>query len=172
MKFVFIIGIARTGSKVYMNIITNHSDINILSEMHYLAPRWIRKDFVHNYNQDNKKPKEKKIEDLIELIYSGKLNGTFWTTEKWDVIGTPNNITAIDPDQLRKSFAESNLSYKEIFETVIKTHTVARNKKIGGAKFPVDISCVPTLMKWFPDAQYIHIIRDPRAIFQQTLVDR
>ena len=45
MDFVFIIGIARTGSKIYKNMLNKYSEINILNELHFLSPKWIRKDF-------------------------------------------------------------------------------------------------------------------------------
>lgn len=166
MEFVFIIGIARTGSKIYKNILNEHSEINILNELHFLAPRWIRKDFRYyfkryfgNINSKND------VSKLIDIMYSGKLNGSFWTTKSWNVKGVQNSIIGVDKNTLKRELLNSNYSYKEIFKILVEQHTIARNKNRGGAKFPVDISFVPTLMGWFPESKVIHIIRDPRAIY-------
>ena len=151
MDFVFIIGIARTGSKIYRNILNEYSEINVLNEMHFLAPRWVRKDFRYYFKKYLGDIKTKTdVSNLIDLMYSGTLNGTFWTTESWDVSGVQNSIIGIDKDKLKNEIFDSTMSYKEIFKILLEQHTIARNKKRGGAKFPVDITYVPKLMKWFP----------------------
>jgi len=171
MEFVFIIGIARTGSKIYKNILNEYSEINVLNEMHFLAPRWVRKDFRYYFKKYSGDIKTKTdVLNLIDLMYSGTLNGTFWTTEEWDVSGVQNSIIGIDKDKLKNEIYNSTMSYREIFKILVEQHTIALNKKRGGAKFPVDISCVPKLVEWFPDSRYLHIIRDPRAMYSSMIL--
>ena len=171
MEFVFIIGIARTGSKIYVNILNEYSEYNVLSELHFLAPRWIRKDFRYYFKKYLGDIKTKNnVLKLIDLMYSGTLNGTFWKTESSNVSGVQNKIAGIDKNILKSEILNSNGSYKDIFKILIEQHTIARDKKKGGAKFPVDISYVPQLMKWFPNSKYIHTIRDPRAIYASMVL--
>ena len=171
MEFVFIIGVSRTGSKIYMNVLNQNSDINLLTELNFFAPRWVRKDFryyVKKYLGDINSKTD--VLKLIDLMYSGIINGTFWTIESWDISGVQNSIIGINKEKLTKEILNSNMTYKEIFSILIKEHTIARNKKRGGAKFPVDISYLSTLMEWFPDSQFVHIIRDPRAIYSSMIL--
>ena len=171
MEFVFIIGIARTGSKIYKNILNEYSEINVLNEMHFLAPRRVRKDFryyIKKYFGDIKTKTD--VSKLVDLMYSGTLDGTFWTSEPWDVPDVQNSIIGIDKDKLKNEILNSSMSYKDIFKILLEQHTIARNKKRGGAKFPVDISYVPKLMEWFPNSQFVHIVRDPRAIYSSMVL--
>jgi hypothetical protein len=171
MEFVFIIGIARTGSKIYMNILNKHSEIDVLTELHFLAPRWVRKDFryyvkknIGNINTKND------VLKLMNLMYSGTLNGTFWVTDSEDNLDLQNRITGLDKDKLTMEILNSTKSYKEIFKILMEQHAIARNKKKGGAKFPVDIAFVPDLINWFPDSKFVHIIRDPRAVYSSMVL--
>lgn len=170
MEFVFIIGVARTGSKIYKNILNEFSKINIMNEMLFLAPRWVRKDFRYytkKYIGDIKTKSD--VTNLIDLMYSGTFHGTFWTTELWSVPDVQNSIIGLDKEKLKIEILNSNLSYKNIFKILIEQHSSARDKKRGGAKFPVDISYVPKLMEWFPNSKFVHIIRDPRAIYSSMV---
>jgi hypothetical protein len=154
MKSVFILGPARTGSKIYMNILNEHTSIDIMPELHFLSPFWIRKDFVStvkksvgDLNLDANIPK------LINLLYSKQLNGSFW------------NSIDLDKNRLQKAIISSDKSFKSLFEILLKEHADYNNKLIPGAKFPVHFSYISTLLEWFPQCKIIFLIRDPRAIF-------
>jgi hypothetical protein len=59
----------------------------------------------------------------------------------------------------------SDRSYGALMKILVDAHTNAMNRKIGGAKFPVNIGYAPILFDWFPGCQIIHLVRDPRAIY-------
>ena len=97
-------------------------------------------------------------------MYSQKFNGTFWESNinKW----TKNNsIFAIEPASLYCEIKKNPKSHRNILKSLIQIHTTTLKKDIGGAKFPVDISYFPKLFSWFPDSFFLHLIRDPRAIY-------
>ena len=79
MEHVFIVGIARTGSRIYMSTLNDHSDIDIITEVHYLAPRYIRKDAVTALKL-NSRPLEsaERVKEALKTMYSGELVGDFW----------------------------------------------------------------------------------------------
>jgi hypothetical protein len=80
---VFILGCSRTGSKIYMSILNDYSPINITQELHYLNTPWrnifYRKDFVRMVkNKIGDLNDNKNVSKLIDLIYSKKLEGSFY----------------------------------------------------------------------------------------------
>jgi hypothetical protein len=158
---VFILGCSRTGSKIYMSILNDYSPINITQELHYLNTPWrnifYRKDFVRMVkNKIGDLNDNKNVSKLIDLIYSKKLEGSFW-----DFIEKRN----LNKYNLEKKILNSDRSFKIIFKIILEEHAEANNKKIYGAKFPVNSSYIRLLMEWFPNSKIVFLIRDPRAIF-------
>lgn len=138
MKFVFIIGVARTGSKIYRNIINNNTNMNILNELHYISPRWIRKDFISSTKDIRGRCKASgDIEALVDFLYSNQLVGTFWKTEKRDNNGYPNNIAGIEKKQLINSLKNAGLEYGDILRVLIEEHTRNQKRKSVGLNFPL-----------------------------------
>jgi len=168
-KLVFIIGIARTGSKIYLNMLRNNTDIDVVNELHYLAPWWVRDDFLKTTQERfGSLNTEKALWEFVEFLYSGELQGTFW---KQNTISPKNKSGIIDLNKqtLFEKLLISDRSYKSILRIILEEHALSKGKQIGGAKFPVNIASVPQLMSWFPKAKYIHLIRDPRAVYASML---
>ena len=165
MDFVFIIGISRTASKTYQSFINKHSEIDIVNELHYITPGWLKTDFItyseklfsNIFSQYN-------VEYLVDTFYKGIYKGAFWSINN-NINEINYNITDIKKNILIDKIRNSNITYKNLLELLLEQHAISIGKKIGGAKFPVNISCVPTLLKWFPDAKYLHLTRDPRAVY-------
>jgi len=164
MQSVFFIGIARSGSKIYKYILNEYSDVNVMKELHYFAPFWVRRDFRRNAEKSiGSGNKANKVDRLIELMYSDMLNGSFWALKKEGE--SIHGIEDIDREELKIALLRSDNSYESIFKIILELHTKSEGKKICGAKYPMDISYTHKLTKWFPESKIIHIIRDPRAIF-------
>jgi len=154
IKPVFIVGCARTGSKIYKNIINEFSPIDIMHELHFLAPSWIRKDFVSKVKENiGDLEKDSNIPKLIDLMYSGELEGTFWTS------------IDLDKKRLQNKIMKSDRSFKSIFGILLEEHAKSKDKTIPGAKFPVHFSYIPKLLEWYPHCKIVHLIRDPRAMY-------
>ncbi len=158
MDFIFIIGVARTGSKIYRNIINDNTDIDIINEILLFQP-FLIKDVDYYINKICKRNKNN-VNNLIDIMYSGNiLRGTFWKNKK------NNRIFEIDKEILRKKISQREISTQNIFENILIEHAKVKKKSRGGAKFPVNIKYFNNLFSWFPKAYYLHIIRDPRAIY-------
>lgn len=158
MKPVFIIGCPRTGSKIYLNAISNFSEVNISPELHILDPVWLHQDFKRVVNKrigrlDNVASKKK----LIKLIDSEVFFGSFWYM---------NRISGKD---LRERLKNKEWTTKNLFQAILKEDAKNKNKNRIGAKFPVHFSYVDKLFEWFPNCKVIHITRDPRAIYSSQL---
>jgi len=164
MEKVFIIGVSRTASKTYQSAINNYSKIDIINEMHFITPFWLKRDFIRKAKEIIKQNQIKnQIKSIVEAMYRGEFEGAFWARTISD--GKNYNINDIKKEHIIKSLKTKNLNFNNILEIILEEHAKAIGKKICGSKFPVNISKVPTLIKWFPDAKYLHITRDPRAVY-------
>lgn len=158
MKKVFIIGTARTGSKIYKNLLSNYSDINISGEIHLLEPAWLRKDLKGIIKKKvGSLESDSNVNQLLELLYSGEPGFTFFRNE--------SEIGSINKERLKEAILRSNRYYKGLLTVLLEEHAKAKNKKRAGAKFPVNIVYAEKLLEWYPDAKIIHLTRDPRAIY-------
>lgn len=167
--FVFIVGIARTGSKIYMSMLNRYADIDVVNELHYLAPVYIRRDFVRTVQRHlGPRPRNDNVGSLVRLMFSGTLHGTFWES-RTSTNGPHQRISDLDPATLARHLSSAPLSWRHILGTLLREHARTAGKSRPGAKFPVDISRVEVLRRWFPEARFVHLIRDPRAIHASML---
>ncbi|UZS00185.1 sulfotransferase family protein [Chondrinema litorale] len=151
---VFIVGMPRTGSKIYKNIINYHSDINISPEIFYLTPNWIRKDFIQlTQSLIGETSSDNSLDKLASLMFENKFFGTYWR----DIKGEKKDML--------KLLKGTNGSFKEIFIAILEYDAQINNKVKLGAKFPVHITKAHELQQWFPKAKFIHINRHPLAIY-------
>ena len=159
---VFILGCARTGSKIYMKIINDYSTINITPELHFLTPFWIHKDFVSSVKENIRDlEKDSNIPKLIDFMYSSNLEGSFWKSIK---------NRNLDKKNLENKIMKSDRSFENIFRILLEEHAKSKNKKIPGAKFPVHFSYISKLLKWYPNCKIVFLIRDPRAMYASNAV--
>jgi len=153
MRFIFIIGRGRSGTHFLRNILNNHPDIWIAGEINYFSKPF-HKGFIkttkHLYPFDT----EKKIDKLFSIDVRKNVFGHYWENKR------------IDFEKIKKKFLrKSRRSYKELYRILLEEEAALKNKNIGGEKTPHNIFHLETIIKWFPDAKFLHIIRDPRAVF-------
>jgi hypothetical protein len=98
--------------------------------------------------------KDYDVSRLVELIYSKKLCGYFWST-----------IDELDKDELTRRISASDRSLRGILGSIMELRAATSGKSRCGAKFPVHYSYADKLLEWFPDCKLLHTTRDPRAIY-------
>lgn len=155
MQKIFIIGVARTGSKVIRNIVNMNPLVNISLELHWKRPKFINKDassIFHNYIQ--KCNKMNSYRELADAIFSNIVpESSFF-----------ENID-IDTGVILKKLETRRITSTTLFDLLIEEDAKKNNKIIAGAKFPVNVYYVPWLIKNYPNAKFIHLIRNPYAIY-------
>lgn len=167
-RFVFIVGVARTGSKIYMTVLNRFSEIDVVNELHYLAPRFIRRDFVTTVQRRlGTRLEAASAEALVNEMFSGRLNGTFWQPRSADSL--EQRITDLNRDTLVRRLSAGATTPQRVMRVLLEEHARVAGKSRPGAKFPVDISRVPTIQAWFPGARVVHLVRDPRAIYASMI---
>lgn len=158
---VFIIGGSRTGSEMHKTILNLSDSIDIVNETWFLCPWWLHRDFATAIRRSiGTLDDDAAIGKLVDLMYSKQLFGHFWSVIDKE----------IDRRLLHTEILGSDRTLRAVLDTVIKLHAQAKNKAIGGAKFPVHYSRVSKLLEWFPNCRIIHTVRDPRAVHASQAV--
>ncbi|WP_169513380.1 sulfotransferase family protein [Flexithrix dorotheae] len=151
---IFIVGMPRTGSKIFKNIVNHNSNINISPEIFFITPSWIRHDFINlTKSKLGRIESEENLQKLVNLMFDNTFFGTYWR----DIKGNKSDMLAI----LKKT----DKSFKEIFIALLKYDAHINGKTKIGAKFPVHIASAKKLQNWFPEAKFIHLNRHPLAIY-------
>lgn len=160
-KPIFIVGLTRSGSTLWHNIITQNPEILRLGAMLFFNP-W-RKDFRYFIRKEvGDLSIEKNIGKMINLIFSSEnirgITRTFFQIDIKDV--NDPHLKKI----LYNKILESDKSLESIFKILIEEVTRFRGYSRCCMKFPVYVNSVPKLIQWYPKCKIIHITRDPRAM--------
>jgi len=143
---LFIVGMPRSGTKLLRGLLNEHPMIGITSIETEFLPYWKRH-----------------WQDFGDLSDPHVFN-TFYKK----IIKTPYFIYMKEMGKVIKERVWfeycKNFTLKDIFEALIRHDTGVDydSKGIWGDKSPSYIRCLPLLKNSFPDARFIHIIRDVR----------
>jgi hypothetical protein len=163
LRPVFIVGCSRTGSTLLQSLLNRYTNIDILSETHFLVPNLIHRDFASAIRPFNGLSDEIFVTKVLDLMASKRLFGVFWEKDF---------SRDMDMDYLKKALLASEKNLKGIFSAVMEAHARSKGKKNTGAKFPFYICYAHKLLDFYDEALIIHTIRDPRAIFASQYFKR
>ncbi|WP_162528549.1 sulfotransferase [Novosphingobium sp. BW1] len=143
-KFLFIVGLPRSGTKLLRNLLNNHPGISLLRNETDIYPY------------------------LLEFFALDR--GEEWFEELWGEVKDAKFVLRREADghpldpALWKSLC-SSASAPDVFAALIKAATPeAGPGVILGDKSPLHVRCVTELMRDFPNARMIHIVRDGREV--------
>ena len=159
---IFIVGLPRSGSTLWQNIITSNPKVLRLAEMHFLNP-WHKdfRSFLRKHVGDLSN--DTNVEKMLELIFSKAaltdLHGPFWHFGNIEALNDPSLQT-----QIRRRILDSDRSLESVFKALIEDITRVSGYDRCCLKFPVYVNHVPELLEWYPKCKVVHITRDPRAI--------
>jgi hypothetical protein len=165
---IFIVGLPRSGSTLWLNIFAQNPDILRMGEMLFLTP-W-RKDFRYFLRKEiGDLSSDENVEKMADLIFSDQkiigLTGSFW----WNEMGRIN-----DPHLkkvIQERIKESDRSIESIFKSIVEEVSAYKGYKRFCVKFPVYPNFLPRLRKWYPESKIVHIVRDPRAMAVSKMND-
>jgi hypothetical protein len=152
--YVFIVGLPRTGSKLVENILRNSPHINYESagEVAYLGSLF-RPRVRDKIKKLGDMSEDTNVHTLVDYFYTRTPRKGFWL-----------RLKHVDRKRLLQELLASDRTEKGIYEVILRIHTTVTDKTILGDKTGSNLYDVPTLVKWFPQAKIIHLLRDPRAI--------
>ena len=144
---VFIFGMPRSGTTLLRLMLSSHPNFCIPPECLF---------FVRLESKYSKlKDLSNKIDDFVEDIFSADERFKEWN---------------IKPEQLKASLANHDseqLNYSAAMAIVYQTYLqqFAPSAKVWGDKNPAHIFHIETILKYFPKARLVLIIRDPRSVY-------
>lgn len=141
-KPIFIVGCQRSGTTLLRLILNAHSCIAIPEEARFLAPLLKYKNIDKNY----------KGAELLTLRNYLKNNKQFalWNFDSFGFFAKLDSLESI--------------SLRDLIDLMFSSYCAYENKTIWGDK-SLFFGSVPILHRLFPDARFIHIIRDGRDVF-------
>jgi hypothetical protein len=139
--YLFIVGCPRSGTTLLRRMIDAHQQIAITRETHWIAKRFERRQGVT--------PDGLVTPELLSWLLSD---------EKFTRMG-------IGQDELEGLVAsEEPVSYSTFVTGVFDLYGKGQGKRLVGDKTPGYVRRIPTLHALWPEARFVHLIRDGRDV--------
>jgi hypothetical protein len=139
--YLFIVGCPRSGTTLLRRIVNSHPLIAIPREQHWLAKWYERRKGV-----------------TLEGMVSPELLTALLEYEKFARL----EIDREDLEALMVS--DEPLSYADFVTGVFDLYGRARGKPLVGDKTPAYVRSIPTLHALWPEARFVHLVRDGRDV--------
>jgi hypothetical protein len=82
-----------------------------------------------------------------------------------DITSVPEfDEMGLDADAFAAAARNAERSYATLFRLMLRQFADQRGAQVVGEKTPNHVLYLSTLHDWFPDARFIHLVRDPRAV--------
>ncbi len=138
----FIIGSGRSGTTLLRMILCSHSKITIPPETWYIIPL----------------VKELPINKMLDRLQISRAIDIVTSHYRWPDMGISTKELISKINDLKVLFL------KDILNIIYDSHLKLHGKSRWGDKTPPYIQIVPELNALYPDAKFIHLIRDGRDV--------
>lgn len=139
---VFLVGCPRSGTTLLQRMLDAHDSMAIASETHFVRRFWLKRENYGDLATDEN------YKRLLE-----------------DVVGMPEFAEmGVDDESFRNRARAAERTYAAVFAALLETFAEQHGVPFIGEKTPNHLLHMLTLERFFPDAKYIHIVRDPRAV--------
>jgi hypothetical protein len=139
--YVFIVGCARSGTTLLRRMVDAHPQIAITRETHWISKRFERREGV-----------------TPDGLVTPELLSRLLSYEKFTRM-------RLDQDKLEGLVAgEEPVPYAGFVTGVFDLYGKVQGKRLVGDKTPAYVRSIPTLHGLWPDARFVHIVRDGRDV--------
>ncbi len=140
---MFVGGCPRSGTTLLRTMLNSHPDLAVPHETRFVVPAWRRRDLFGDLTRaDNRREVARWILDLPKSRFSR--------------VGVPE-------DELIEAFAAAPPTLGSLMATCFARHAQREGKARWGDKRPSHAQNLTALLGMFPDAQFVNVVRDPRA---------
>jgi hypothetical protein len=144
--YVFIVGASRSGTTLLRRMIDAHSEVAITRETHWIV------DVLRG--DDAVSPEAPVTPDLLSRLLG---------EERFSRMG-------VDTAELERLVSgDAPPSYAQFVTAAFDQHGATHGKRIVGDKVPGYVAELPTLHRLWPQARFVHMIRDGRDVCLSVL---
>jgi Sulfotransferase family len=138
----FIVGCGRSGTTLLRMMLASHSRLSIPPETGYLIP------LVRRFSLDRPLAADE-LETAVSIITGH---------DRWQDM-------KLDAREFRRAVSRLTQPFlRDLVEVVYRWHTESEGKVRWGDKTPPYIEIVPQLARMYPNARFIHLVRDGRDV--------
>jgi len=145
---IFIVGAPRSGTTLLQYMLRSHPNISLpTGESHFFIP------LIRNAESFNDLNEPENIRNVLLAMYQ----------QSADFLNTDLHGIKFDIDKLTSEFKqEGRNTISSIISGLFEKNALGEGKQRWGDKTPYYVLHMKTILKMFPNAQFIHLIRDGR----------
>ena len=155
---IFIVGCPRSGTTILASILNRHSQIASATETHFF-------NFISKNNYDWKNFNLTIFKQLLEESRIADFTNLVQAKES-DLV---EKFANYNMDQSQSILAIDEFHKKQVFDILMNTLLEKRNKTRFCEKTPQHLNNVQEILKLYPQAKFIHLIRDGRDTVNSLL---
>ncbi|MDJ0579747.1 sulfotransferase [Crocosphaera sp.] len=147
---IFIVGMPRSGTTLMRSLLSAHPNIAIAPETHF-CKNWF-KPYQH---LDLNQPEQ--FETFWQTLCRSKMFESFGL-----------NAEKIQTNLL----VDGNINHKTVLTVLLESYATKMEKLRWGEKTPDHYQYLDILFRWYPHAQVIWMLRDPRAVSSSLITKK
>jgi hypothetical protein len=144
--FVFIVGCARSGTTLLQRVVDAHPRIAITPELHWITDSFRDRKWLGRHGRVTS-------EQVATLVEHKRFRQFEFTPEQFHGL--------LDPGE--------PASYRRFLERLFGLYARLKGKGLVGNKTPAYVKRIPTLHSTWPEARFVHLIRDGRDVCLSVL---
>lgn len=147
---LFIVGAPRSGTTLLQYMLRSHPRLSIpTGESHF---------FVRLYRNAEKYGDLSRLENIRMVLAA-------MYAQSRHFLDTDLHGMRFDIDRLAQEFHDQGRrTVRDLVAGVFEKNAVGEGKERWGDKTPYYVLHIPKLLEWFPDAQFVHLVRDGRDV--------
>ncbi|BCX82136.1 hypothetical protein MIT9_P1721 [Methylomarinovum caldicuralii] len=147
---IFIVGAPRSGTTLLQYMLRSHPNISLpTGESHFFIPLYSNRHTFGDLSQ------KENIRRVLEAMYH----------QSSEFLDTDLHGLCFDIDSLADEFQHQGRdTIPAIIAGLYEKNAAGEGKNRWGDKTPYYVLHMPTILEMFPDAQFIHLIRDGRDV--------
>ncbi len=145
---IFVVGNSRSGTTLMGRILGRHSSVFTFDELHFFEELW-------SPEADSSDISKQKGVELAARLLNIQRNGYLTQKDSQDFIA--------EAQEILKNFPET-MPAPKVYDAFIQYEAQQHNKTIPCEQTPQNVFYIGEILKQFPEAKIINMVRDPRDV--------
>jgi hypothetical protein len=161
--YIFIVGVSRSGTSLMRRVLNKSSEIALCDETHYMGHLIPSEGMRQKFRRFGDLHDDAAVRRLVDWMYSPAFPRYSWWKDlgwQWRFL-----VKKYEPGETLQRLLACDRSERAVFDVFLQLFADLSGARVKGEKTPIHIRYVPELMEWFPGARFIHMMRDPRAVY-------